>query len=101
MLLQGWEWCFLKFDLPLHQHGAPHTARCTVANLMATQSPPRTSFSSPPLALVLRPHGRKHVDVSLVGHVESLRRPPGMRVVLVVCFSCLLIFGQFRLIFVR
>ena len=33
---QVWEWCFLKFDLPLRNYGTPHTARCTMAKLMAT-----------------------------------------------------------------
>ena len=96
VVLQAWEWWFLKFDLPLQHHGAPHTAPCPMAKLMATQSPPPSSFSPPPLALVSPPHGPRHFEGPLWGHVESPRRPPGMLVLLVVCFLCSLIFGQFR-----
>ena len=100
MVLQAWEWWFLKIDLPLQHHGAPHTAPCTMAKLMATQSPPLSSFSSPPLVLVSPPHGPRHVQVPLGGHVESPRRKLGMLVLLVVFFLCPLNFGQFRLFFV-
>ena len=57
VVLQAWVWWFLKFDLPLQHHGAPHTAPCTMAKLMSTQSPPPSSFSSRPPAFVLPPHG--------------------------------------------
>ena len=36
VVLQVWEWWFLKFDLPLRHHGTPHTAPCTMATLTAT-----------------------------------------------------------------
>ena len=36
---QVWEWWFLNFDLPLRNHGTPHTAPCTMAKRMATHSP--------------------------------------------------------------
>ena len=92
VVLQAWEWWFLKFDLPLQNHGAPHTAPCTMANLMATQSAPPSSFSSPPPALVSPIHGPRHVEGPLGRDDESPRRPPGMRVLLVVCIFCSLIF---------
>ena len=49
VVLKAWEWWFIKFDLPLCHHWAPHTAPCTMAKLMATQSrPPSTlSFGTP------------------------------------------------------
>ena len=97
VLLQAWEWWLSKLDLPLQHHGAPQSAPCTMAKLMAIQSPPPSFFSSPPLALVSPPDGPKHVEVPLGGHVESPRRPPDMLVLLVVCFLCSLIFGQFQL----
>ena len=83
--LQGWECWFLKFYLALQHHGAPHTAQCTIAKLMATQSPLLSCFSSPLLALVLPPHGPRH-EVPLGGRVESPRRPRGMLVLLVFAF---------------
>ena len=52
MVLQAWGWWFLNFDLPLRHHGAPHTALCTMAQLMATQSPLPSTFSLPPPTLV-------------------------------------------------
>ena len=84
VVLQAWEWWFFKFDLQLQHHGAPPRAPCTMAKLMAPQSPPPSSFLSPSLALVSPPHGARHVEVPLGEHVESPRRPPGMRVLLVV-----------------
>ena len=47
VVLQALVWWFLNFDLPLRHHGAPHTARCTMAKLMATQRPPPSTFSLP------------------------------------------------------
>ena len=62
VVLQAWEWWFSNFDLPLPHHGAPHTAPCTMAKLMATQSPPHSSFSSAPLALVSPIHAPSHAE---------------------------------------
>ena len=39
VLLQVWEWWFLKFDLPLRTLGTPHVAPCTMATLMSNRSP--------------------------------------------------------------
>ena len=86
VVLPARQWWFLKFDLPLQYHGGPHTAPCTMAKHMATQSPPPSFFSSRSLALVSPPHGPRNVEVPLGGHVESPRRPPGILVVLVVAF---------------
>ena len=53
VVLQVWEWWFLKVDLPLRTHGAPHSAPCTMAKLMATQSPPPSTLHLfPPPALL-------------------------------------------------
>ena len=57
VVLQFWEWWFLKFDLSLQHYGTPHTARCTMAKLMATQSPPSSTLLSRPPALVSPIHG--------------------------------------------
>ena len=46
VVLQVWEWWFLKFDLPLRTLGTPHVAPCTMATLMSNHSPPPMS---PPL----------------------------------------------------
>ena len=83
VVLQAWEWWSLKFDLPLQHHGAPHTASCTMAKLMSSQSPPASSFSSPPLALVSPIHGPRHAEGPLGRDDESPRRPAG---VLDACF---------------
>ena len=40
VVLQAWGWWFLKFDLPLQHRGAPHTAPCSMAKLLAIQTPP-------------------------------------------------------------
>ena len=71
VVLQVWEWWCLKFDLPLQHHGSPHTAPCTMAKLMATQSPPPSSFLSPPLAIVSPIHGPRQPEGPLGRHVES------------------------------
>ena len=64
MVLQACKWWFLKFHLQLRTHGAPHSALCTMAKLMATQSPPRSILAfSPPPAIVSPCHGhivRRH-----------------------------------------
>ena len=83
------------FDLPLQHHGAPHTAPCTMAKLMATQSPAPSSFLSRPPALVSPPHGPRNVEVPLGGHVESPGRQHGMLVVLVVAFCVRYFLGSF------
>ena len=70
VVLQAREWWFLKFDLPLQPHGAPHTAPCTMAKLMTTQSSPPSNFSLPPRALVSPPRGPRNVDVPLCGYAQ-------------------------------
>ena len=100
VVLQVWKWCFSTFDLPLQHHGAPHTAPCTMAKLMATQSPPSSSFSSPPLALVSPIHGPKHGEGPLGRDEKSPRRPVGMLVLPLVFILSSLVFGYSQLIFV-
>ena len=51
MVLQVWEWWFLKFDLPLRDYGTSHTALCTMAKMMATPNPPSSTLLSPPQLL--------------------------------------------------
>ena len=65
VVLQTWEWWFLKFDLPLRPHGAPHTGPSTMAKLMATQRPLPSTFSFPHLTLVSPTHGPRNVEVPL------------------------------------
>ena len=40
VVLQAWEWWFLKSDVPLQHHGAPHTADCTMAKTHGHPKPP-------------------------------------------------------------
>ena len=65
VVLQAWGWWFLKFDLLLQHHGAPHMAPCTMAKIMGTQSPLPSSFSSPPLAFVSPIHGSRQAQAIL------------------------------------
>ena len=58
VVLQMWEWWFLKLDLPSRTHGTPHSAPCTMAKLMATRSPTPSTLASPPPALFSHCHGR-------------------------------------------
>ena len=51
VVLQVWEWWFLKIDLPLRTLGTPHVAPCTMATLIPTHSPPPMSLSLAPPAL--------------------------------------------------
>ena len=52
VVLEVWEWWFLKFDLPLRTLGTPHVAPCAMATLMSNHSPPPMSLSLAPPALV-------------------------------------------------
>ena len=52
VVLQVWEWWFLKFDLPLRTQGTPHVAPCTMATLMSSHRPPPMSLSLAPPSLV-------------------------------------------------
>ena len=89
---QVWEWWFLKFYLPLRNYGTPHTAPCTMADLMATHSPPPSTLASPPLALFSPCHGRVGNEKDVVRHVRNQPSSPG---VFCVCtLACV-----FRLIF--
>ena len=81
---QVWECWFLNFDLPLCNYGTPHTAPCTMANLMATHSPPPSTLASPPLALFSPCHGRLGDAKDVGRHVQSEQRSPG-----VFCFCTL------------
>ena len=45
VVLQVWEWWFLKFDLPLRTLGTPHVAPYTMATVMSNPSPPLMSLS--------------------------------------------------------
>ena len=82
VVFQVLEWWFLKFDLPLCTHGAPHSSPCTMAKLMAPQSqPPSTLLLSPPPALFSPCHGhivRRHEGND--GHLDVYdgreQRPP-------------------------
>ena len=60
IVLQAWEWWFLKFDPPFRTLGTPHVAPCTMAALMSTKSPPPMSLSvaSPPRVSPV--HGLHH-----------------------------------------
>ena len=86
--IQAWEWWFLKFDVPLRTHGAPHSAPCTMGKLMATQSPsPSTLLLSPPPALLSPCHGhivRRHEGGD--GHLDVYdgreQRENGMHLVI-------------------
>ena len=100
VVLRVWEWWFLKSHLPLRHHGAPHTVPCTMAKLMATQSPPPSGFSLPPLDLLSPPRGPKKVDVPLLGPSKSPRRPLGMLALLLFMIPCELLFRQSCLILV-
>ena len=61
VVLQVWEWWFLKFDLPLRHHGTPHTAPCTMATLTATHSPPSSALLLSHSAPLFSPiHGSHH-----------------------------------------
>ena len=57
VVLQVWEWWFLKFDLPLRPLRTPHVAACTMATLMSIHSPPAMSLSLASLPLVNHIHG--------------------------------------------
>ena len=57
VVLQVWEWWFVKFDLPLGTLGTPHVAPCTMAKLMCNHGPLPMSLSFAPLALVSPIHG--------------------------------------------
>ena len=57
VVLQVWEWWFLKLDLPLTTQGTPLVATCTMATLMSSHSPPPMSLSLAPPALVSPIHG--------------------------------------------
>ena len=57
VVLQVWEWSLLKLAVPLRHYGTPRMAPCTMAKLMATQSPPSSTLLSPPPALVSPIHG--------------------------------------------
>ena len=52
VVLQVWEWWFLKFDLPLRTLGTPHVAPCTIATLMSNHSPLPMSLSLAPQLLL-------------------------------------------------
>ena len=58
VVLQVWEWWFLKFDLPVRNYVTPHTTPCTMANLMVTRSPQVSTFASRHPALCSPCHGR-------------------------------------------
>ena len=90
--LQAWGWWVLQFDLPLRHHPAPHTGPCTMAKLMATQSPLPSTFSLPRPPLVSPPHGLRNVKAPLWGPCKSPRLAPGMLALLVFLIPCALIF---------
>ena len=49
VIFQAWERWFLKFHVPLRTHGASGGVPCTMAKLLATQSPPNcTLLLAPP-----------------------------------------------------
>ena len=51
VVLQVWQWWFLKFDLPFRTQGIPHVAPCTMATLMSTHNSPTMSLPSEPQLL--------------------------------------------------
>ena len=89
---QVWEWWFFKFDLSLRNYGAPHTAPCTMAKLIATRSPPPSTLASPPPALFSPCHGGVGNAKHVVRHASSQQLSLG-----VFCFRTLA--WVFRLIF--
>ena len=82
VVLQVWDWWFLKGDLPLRTLGTPHMAPCTMATLM-------DALSLAPPALVTPIHGLRHNGgVNGANGVEDDRQSGmSLRVCVFACLS--------------
>ena len=88
VVLQVWEWWYLKFDFPLRALGTPHVAPCTMATLMSNHRPPPMSLSLAPLALVSPIHGPRRIGGVDEQNVRKDDRQSGM-CLRVRVFACL------------